>query len=897
MRPVFIRAKGFRSYGHLDLDLSDIHSLLIFGPKGSGKSSILDAILWALTGKSTSADSRGHVRLGADLCQVEIGFTHAGSLYRVTRTQSLKTARGKSDLQLAVWSGYDGDGDPFPAWIPKGGKGIDETEAEIERIIGMGYEGLTCGPFSLQDQAGKFLDPPELRIDGKVYRGRSARLQVFVKMMGLSGYEQLRGAATTEARDLDAKAGTLEAQVASADITLASRPEAVSALSQAESTIQTARQVAQEAQGLIEALTGQVGALQAEIESGRRQCAGLAADQKALADLGASQHAKEAALTRYRGILDHRAEIEAKAAESEVLSKQADALRLELAGIEAEIKGLESQKAPAEARLKAAKEKLDGIQGRLSGLQKRLAKRGELETKVELLKRARADRETANAGVQTTDELIASTRTSRDGITKANAGAQEGRGRILAEEKKTKAQADGLLPLIRGHEKRTAVMGIVPCIGIGDLSDRCPLLADARESVGPLSELRTRHAALCAWERPTLPEVHLTDELDASLKALTGRKAADQGRLTALESEIRTLIPAEAEIAGLDALAGEVPRLEEEERTTTAGVDSLIAEVTHLEIEAAAHRGGLMTRRANLIEIEADIKGRARWVSLVPEIGLAERELPRIEADLVVISQQICDLKARIEEARAVQQDLAVKDQALTVARGNLEVLRVRGSLARADESVATAAAAQHRAALTGLEKLAEEREAAAKEAGALRSRHSLLVALAEAYRQIPVMILETMAVPILEEEVNRALLRYSPNKAQVRIETQREIKSRDTLADGLEIYVRDVVGERPIDSFSGGQRFDLFLAFRVGLAKLQARRSGAGVECLVVDEGWGSQDAGSLQEMVEALKEMRKDYPLFIAISHVEAMKEAFENHLLVSGGPEDSRAELVTA
>ena len=45
MRPVFIRAKGFRSYGNLDLDLSGVRSLLVFGPKGSGKSSILDAML------------------------------------------------------------------------------------------------------------------------------------------------------------------------------------------------------------------------------------------------------------------------------------------------------------------------------------------------------------------------------------------------------------------------------------------------------------------------------------------------------------------------------------------------------------------------------------------------------------------------------------------------------------------------------------------------------------------------------------------------------------------------------------------------------------------------------------------------------------------------------------
>jgi exonuclease SbcC len=874
----------------LDLDFRDMHSVLIWGPKGAGKSLIIRLILWVLTGEDSSDNPRGPVKPGKDFCQGEFGFTHGGSLYRAIRSESLKTARRKSDCQFHV---SDGNG----RWIPKTGKTIAETNAAIKKIIGMDYQALTCGPISLQDQSGKFVDPPELRIEGRVYKGKSARLQVLANMVVGSEYEQLRIAASSEARTLDGQAGTLEAQVASADATLADQPGIQSELYRAEGTIQTARQTAQEAQEAIELLTSQIATLQAEIEAGQRQCASLVADGRAMADLEASEHAKERTLERYRGILDHRAEIEAQALESATLSRQADALRVELAGIEAEIKGLEGQRVPAEGRLKVAREKLVGVQSRLDDVRKRLAARGEQEARVTWLRAARTDRDTANTNILATDEQIATARSGRDAIITANAEAQKRRGEVLAYEEKNKAQIGGLLPLIHGYEKRTAVMGIVPCIGTGDLSDRCPLLRDARESVGPLEAVRTEKKILCAWQCPTLPDIQPTGALDGALRTLTTQKTQQQGLLIALESEIRTLTPAEAELAALNTLEAEVPRLDEEERGCRAEVDGLIEAVTRLEIEAAAHRGGMLNKKAELETIAGKIMGLAKWVSLVPEIVLAERELPGIETDLTALAGQIAALSKRIKEALAVQADLAVKEKTLAEARTDLEAQRATASHSRADEQVATDAAAQHRATLASLKKLAGERDVAAKEAGALQTRHVLLVALAEAYKQIPVLIIDNIAVPILEEETNKFLSRTSPSKMQVRLETQKEVKSRDTLADGLEIYIRDVAGERSLDDYSGGQRRELFVAFRIAFAKLQARRSGVGIEMLFIDEAFDNQGEDAVEINVRALREIQADFPFLAVVSHMPQMREVFPCRLEISGGPVDSKVELVTA
>ncbi len=901
MIPAFLKAKGYRSYSSLDLDFTGLSPFLLCGPKGAGKSSIPDMILWALTGKSTSADARGHVKLGSDFCQVEFGFTHAGNLYRVIRSLSLKSARGKSDCQLQVSNGNGG-------WIAKTGKGIAETDAEIEKIIGMGYEALTCGPVSLQDGSGKFVDPPELRIDGRVYKGRSARLQVLIKMLGLSEYEQLRIAAISEGRTLDGQAGILEAQVASADTTLAGRAEIETALSQTETTIQIARQTAQEAQEAIESFTGQLATLQAEIEAGRRQYSGLPADERAMADLEASEHAKERTLERYRGILDHRAEIEAKALESATLIRQADALRVELAGIEAEIKGLEGQKAPAEARLKAAKEKLAVLQVRLADVRKRLAARGEQEAKVERLKAARTERETMNTSIRATDEQIATARASRDAITTANAEAQKKRGEILTEEKKIKTQADGLVPLIQGTENRAKMLERVPCIGMaidhdrhpgdgGFLTDLCPLLAEARQNKAGLPTLLEKHANLCAWQRLTLPVIQPTETLDASLRTLTAQKTQHQDRLVALDGEIRTLTPAEAELAALDTLAADLPRLEEEERTAGEEVHRLMSEVDELAVSLGSARSKSLDLQSKIGVDESILSSLARWVALVPEIALAERELPVIEADRLQILRQMAALSLRINEAMAAQKVLDNKEFTLSEDRAKMSLHRASLSRARADEQMATDVAAQYRATLASLEKLAGERDAAEKEAGELRTRYTRLLALGEAYKTIPIMILENIAVPVLEEECNKFLMRTSPNRMQVRLETQKEIKSRDTLADGLEIYVRDVVGERSLDDYSGGQHRELFIAFRIAFATLQARRSGAGVEMLWIDEAFDNQGTEAVDVTVRALQEIRTDFPFLAVVSHMPEMRDVFPNRLHVTGGPEDSKVELVRA
>ena len=139
---------NFFSFSDCDLDLSGVqHGVLSSGPTGSGKSAMIDGVLWALFGRSRIKRADGYIKIGKEDCQVSVEFALSGSIYRVVRSRSINTKAGKSDLQLTVSDGNGG-------WAPIGGKTIPETQGKIQALIGVPYETLITGIFALQGDSG-----------------------------------------------------------------------------------------------------------------------------------------------------------------------------------------------------------------------------------------------------------------------------------------------------------------------------------------------------------------------------------------------------------------------------------------------------------------------------------------------------------------------------------------------------------------------------------------------------------------------------------------------------------------------------------------------------------------------------------------------------------------------
>ena len=137
-------------------------------------------------------------------------------------------------------------------------------------------------------------------------------------------------------------------------------------------------------------------------------------------------------------------------------------------------------------------------------------------------------------------------------------------------------------------------------------------------------------------------------------------------------------------------------------------------------------------------------------------------------------------------------------------------------------------------------------------------------------------------AIPEIEKEANDLLSRLTDNKAQIFIESLRDLK-KGGARESLDIHISDTAGVRPYEMFSGGEAFRIDFALRIAISKLLARRAGTALQTLIVDEGFGSLDEEGLQQLMDAIYVIRKDFAKVIVVSHLPIFKDNFPVHFVV--------------
>lgn len=145
-------------------------------------------------------------------------------------------------------------------------------------------------------------------------------------------------------------------------------------------------------------------------------------------------------------------------------------------------------------------------------------------------------------------------------------------------------------------------------------------------------------------------------------------------------------------------------------------------------------------------------------------------------------------------------------------------------------------------------------------------------------------------ALPQLEAETNQILSRLSANQLHVQFVTQRAgkgsksaTKSGAKLIDTLDILIADARGTRPYETYSGGEAFRVNFAIRLALARLLAHRSGMALQMLIVDEGFGTQDAEGCDRLIAAINAIAPDFACILTVTHVPHFKEAFQSRIEV--------------
>jgi DNA repair protein SbcC/Rad50 len=836
MLPLRLRIKNFLAYRSPELvNFDGIHLACLTGSNGAGKSSLLDAITWALWGKARARRDEELVHMGQQDMYVQLDFEQDGLVYQVIR----RRARGRSVGMLEL-NAIDEDGNLISHSEPS----MRATQERINRLLNLDYETFVHSAFLQQGKADAFTT--------KTPRERK---QILSDILGLARWESYEEAAKEVIKGIETDIANREYEIARIDEELKHEPALKAAVSEAEQQQQeaeTALRAAEESLKQVEHAPGEMRNAQrnrAEIEQRLRNFEG---DLKAAAEEIARQERKvegyeriiamqeeiqagyaalEEARTTNQSLADKMMELrEIEQARNDV-QRQLDAVRAEL---RAEIGSFEATIIGLEKTLKGAQPDLfEEIRIEIAALELLDGQRAQIQEQLDLLKEEKGQRDTTNVSLRTEmDEL----KDRMDRLKAADSAfcplcgqpLDETSRLVLLDQLGVQGRERG--DAFRNNQARMKVIA-------DDTKVAQESLVDIRVKLQRLSDLKGRAGQLRAG-------IDAAQEAELQLDLVRARLIAAQDTLNgeAFANDLR------AQISLLD------------EARSALGYDS--------DLHTAARQGLETFREFEVRQKELEIA----WEGLPDAREALDAVLVRRERLLQAQGEETANLdKIAVEIARL---EVLVREEQARREEVNRQRIAERSAFRKlADAQQALKATEDGRIRKIELEGHLAQRRVERAVYEELR--------LAFGKNGIPAMIIET-AIPELETGANRLLNRMTDGRMSLMLTTQRE-KITGGVAETLDIQIADELGTRAYEMFSGGEAFRINFALRVALSQMLARRAGAQLRTLFIDEGFGTQDEEGRNKLVEAITAIQDDFDLILVITHIDDLRDSFPVHVQI--------------
>jgi len=298
-------------------------------------------------------------------------------------------------------------------------------------------------------------------------------------------------------------------------------------------------------------------------------------------------------------------------------------------------------------------------------------------------------------------------------------------------------------------------------------------------------------------------------------------------------------------------------------------------ELAALGYEAAAHD---YARRAEFEGRSAEADFRA-LESARAALEPLDDEIANLQSQINALQSEFRDRQSEYDSAASALS--AGEAQAPDVGSAERQMFDLQEQENRMNQEIG--AARQKVTVLDGLRARKVELESQREELGLQIGRHKALER-ALGKDGVPALLIE-QALPQIEAKANELLDRLSEGVMSVRFVTQAAFKdkNREDLKETLDIQISDGVGGRDYEMFSGGEAFRINFALRLALSEVLAQRKGARLQTLVIDEGFGSQDAQGRQRLIEAINLVRSDFAKILVITHLDELKDVFPTRIEV--------------
>jgi exonuclease SbcC len=1007
MIPVQLILKNFLSYRDATLDFRGLHTACISGSNGAGKSSLLEAITWAIWGESRAAAEDDVIHAGAKEVRVDFTFQNNQQKYRVIRTR-IRGGASVLEFQIETPSG-------FRALT---GKGVRATQDLILEHIKLDYDTFINSAYLRQGRADEFM-----------LKRPTERKEILAELLKLNQYDDLEERAKESSRQFKARTEELERSLESIKTQLQQRE--TTERQRAELDIELNQLQQMQAFDNIKLQSLQV--VQHQRQNWEQQLSFIKQQYQNLSQdcdrLQQEQSVIKSQLSDLEKLLNQQAEIKAGYAQYQSLQSQEEAMSAKFeaytsAGQTRQQKQqqLTKQINEIERQLQQAQAQLDALVQQEREIQQTLTKSAEVEAALAQLSAARHYLARLDQLQMQVAPLLQQRGTLQSQLDRTHAGLVARLEQLQNTENQLQRSSQ------RQPQLQQAVMDVA--IQIEELDKKRVYLqrvqekgqerrhfierlqAHQRDYEKLLGELEQKLQmlqnpdALCPLcERP-LDEHHwsrVLEKTQTELQDTQGQFWVVREQMAVSDREIQVLRQEYREIsqqlASYDGLREQRGQLAAQLQATTdiqQQLQQIAAEKQHLErslqagdyapdkqaelqqldkylqqlnyseqdhalarseverwrwaeikqgqIKDATKRQAHLAARkpelqTNIAQLQARIPQEQTDSDCARQIAALERHITEIGysseqhnnlrlavkqaqpwhlryQQLLSAEQHYPQLQTRLQElefsrsARLTEQQKlssqieSLVEQLEATANPSAQIQALEQQLAtrrrQLDEQIAKLGRLEQ--LVSQLETLQIQYEQQQLQLQSTKQQHRVYQELAQAFGKngIQALMIENV-LPQLEAETNQLLSRLSANQLHVQFITQkagrngRSTKKNAKLIDTLDILIADASGTRAYETYSGGEAFRINFSIRLALAKLLARRVGAALQLLIVDEGFGTQDAEGCDRLIAAINAIASEFACILTVTHMPHLKEAFQARIEVNKTQQGSQLHLL--
>ena len=852
MIPITLQIQNFMSYRESvpELDFTGMTVVALCGRNGHGKSALLDAITWCLWGKSRVRSADDIVSLGAEETRVELTFSASNAVYRVIRSHIKSGGRrktGVTDLQLQITQSESS--------IPLTEDSIRATQAKIIDVLKMDYDTFVNSAFLLQGKSDEFTS-----------KTPSERKEILANILGLGIYDKLQDLSkqrlaviANELQNIHGTVGYIQSGLEASSIDVDEFNKQIALRAKDLQELKLEHELINKG---FNAQTAIIATLEIEIKNLQQLNESKASIEKELEFLQKNRSDSQSLLSEYKDLISNKTDIEEnhdsyiKAKQELTLQEQSQALSI---NIQAELSKTVLEISRQETALQTS---LTYIKNEIKALT-------QLSDTNEELSKAHA---TILEQIEENQLLV-----------KEIENQKQHESQLTSQLSEKRTLTDLFVKEGEAIKQKLAVIE-----ASGNNSHSCPLCqSDLTEHTA--ENLKTEYLKEIEAKRmqyfKNKADIDIvTAKLEGQIISLKKQTSIFEQTRSRLDSKLNSI---KASIEQSSNAIEQITFKEKEASQVTHTIsNNLFAEPEQQKKQQ------LENQLVNSTYDEAKIISLRNYISAHDNLTVQFSKLQTAIIESTKTESNIRELDALVQQKITALSDLdanlgELKNKMIVLESHRTEYATLKTSIDLNNLSIRDCESEikKYEDLIDKTKKANEELKKYKSQQLELEKKHSVFTEVVNAFGKqgIQAMLIESL-IPQIEEETNLLLSKMTDNRLYTTLETTRERRTgKGDPIETLEISIADELGKRSYESYSGGESFRINLALRIALSKVLARRSGASLPVLFLDEGFGTQDSIGREKILDTIGSISDQFEKIIVITHLDDLKDSFPTRIEV--------------